>query len=70
MKYYIVHPEDSIEPILYGPWIDEKDRDSEAKGLHKTLDDRDRDDPVFWLNVDENGEPTTGSYSGGFFDGI
>lgn len=65
--YYLINVFGCVEPEIVGPFATFEERDIAALNLRK---DQDEADALFWLDV-ENGVPTTGAYSGGFFeDGI
>lgn len=69
-KYYLVPVVDGIEPELRGPYATEEERDAAAKRIRaEEQSGEDNDDCLFRLDIDEKGEPTIDTYSGGFFDG-
>jgi hypothetical protein len=65
MKYFIIHSYDGIDPDIVGTFLSEDRRDNEAKEIHRVMSE---DDVIFWLNIDEWGQPTVGAYSAGFFE--
>lgn len=64
---WLVIVEGDVEPSMRGPFADEAARDEAAK-QHR-LTDPQMEDGIFPLDIDANGLPDIGAYSGGFFDG-
>lgn len=67
-QFYFVHIQSLVEPLLKGPFDSEDRRDDEAKEYRRTSEDYEDCDVIFWMDVNENGVPEIGSYSGAFFD--
>lgn len=67
-RYYVVLAVGDIEPELRGPYSQEDERDKDALQIRRTELPAE-DGGIFWLNIDENGSPEIGAYSGGFMDG-
>jgi hypothetical protein len=64
MKYYVLIMWGDIEPQLTEAFTTEETRDQHARDLRK---EHGNDHGIFPLDVDENGKPEVGAYSGGFF---
>ena len=70
MICYVLQVENGIEPILFGPFTNESDRDDKARELAGGRVGESSDgDGIFWLEVHEDRRPVVGSYSGGFLEG-
>lgn len=54
-----------IEPNLFGPFINEDERDTKALELRENDS---RSEAIFRLNIDSQGIPSILAYSGGFFE--
>jgi len=54
-----------IEPDIDGPFATIKIRDARARKLRKEYGDR---TSIFMLDIDDRGQPSSGAYSGGFFE--
>jgi hypothetical protein len=65
MKYYLIHVEGCVEPELRGPYANEEEQDQAAKTIRAAQSE---EDALFWLNVTDDGTPSVGPYSGGFFE--
>lgn len=63
-KYYVIIVFGDVEPELSQPYDTEAERDAHARNTKDPHDE----DGIYWLDIDEHGTPTTGAYSGGFFD--
>jgi hypothetical protein len=66
-KYYVITVVGDVEPELSQPFINPEERDAFAR-YQRSQDDGDLEDGIYWLDIDEVGYPTIGSYSGIFFD--
>ena len=66
-KYYVVEVIGGIEPFLRGPLDTVDDQERVAKMLHAAQDPD--TDATFWLDINAEGVPEIGSYSGQFFEG-
>ena len=62
--YYLITVEKGVEPAVLGPFQTEGQRDRVAQRVHRT---QERDDSLFWADVDELGALTVGPYLAGFF---
>jgi len=66
-QYYLIIVEGDIEPLLLGPYADEKARDESAQKYKKEHGD---EDGIFWLDIPEGGyRPVVGAYSRWFITG-
>lgn len=63
--YYLIPVDGGIDPEVRGPFRSDGERDAAALKIREH--EQDENDVLFWLDVDPNGEPTIGAYSGGFF---
>jgi hypothetical protein len=66
MKFYLMVVLGDVEPEIRGPFATAEGRDADAV-THRRGDPSMRDG-LYMLDVDANGKPTIGAYSGGFFD--
>ena len=66
-KYYVLIVEDDIEPFLNGPYMTEASRDTQARKHKKEFSDR---DAILWLDINQHGNPTVGSYPSVFFKDV
>lgn len=66
LAFYLMVVVGDVEPELFGPFVTEEQRDAAAKS-HR-VQDPERHDGIYWLNVGAKGALETGAYSGGFFD--
>jgi len=65
MKYYTVFVWGNIEPNVSEAFFTEEERDEHAKYLRE---EHGRDHGIYMLNIDNNGIPQMGAYSGEFFN--
>ena len=66
-RYFVLFIWQDVEPTVYGPYDDPRQRD--VKALQLRADDP--DDPpsgIYPADLDEAGRLDVGTYSGGFFD--
>ena len=68
MKYYVFQTIGDVEPKVYGPFKTSEERDCKAKKLR--IDDPEKKNGIFPLDINECGVIYTCSYSGGFFETI
>ena len=61
-KYYVLEIVRDVEPVLSGARRTTLGRDELAMKLH------DEYSSVFWLNINQHGEPVIGSYTSDFFE--
>jgi hypothetical protein len=66
MKHYLMVTVGDVEPEIKGPFATVEERDAAAV-THRRSDPSMRDG-LYMLDVDANGAPTIGAYSGGFFN--
>ena len=66
-KYYLVPVWGDVEPSIEGPFVTSVERDASAKKI-RAADDDDLKNGLYWLNIDEDGQPEIGAYSGRFFE--
>lgn len=64
-KFYNVPVWGSVEPSLEGPYTTSEERDAKAKEIHAEQDD---EAGLFWLDIDNNGNPIVGAFSNADFD--
>lgn len=64
--YYVLIIYGDIEPDLIGPFTTEETRDEKAIDLKREYGN---EHGIFPMNIDADGAPTVGAYSGGFFMG-
>lgn len=65
VKFYNVPVWGCVEPELDGPYTTPEERDAKAKEIHAEQDD---EAALFWLDIDENGDPHIGAFSNADFD--
>lgn len=64
-RHYLIHVEGGTDPELRGPFESELDQQAAARDLRK---EQDEEDALFWLDIDENGNPIVGSFTNQFFE--
>lgn len=64
-KFYNVPVWGSVEPSLDGPYATAELRDAEAKKINAEADE---EAGLFWLDIDNNGNPIVGAFSNADFD--
>jgi hypothetical protein len=64
-KFYVIEVFGGVEAEVIGPFDSDEARDEEARRVRAQGGDDEYS--AFWLDVDEAGRPSVGSYSGGFF---
>lgn len=62
MKHYLIKVIGDVEPDIVGPMASDEEVFEAAIEHRKT--DGDLHDGLFWLDIDENGVPAIGSFSG------
>lgn len=62
MGLYLIIVEGDVEPDIGGPYADEAARDKRARELREEHGD---ETGIYMLDIDEQGNPTSGAYSGG-----
>lgn len=62
--YYVIIIYQDIEPELIGPFPTEETRDEKARELKRQYGN---EHGIFPMNIDAEGKPAVGAYSGGFF---
>ncbi len=65
MKYYLILAVNGIKPDIIGPFETDYLRDQHALELKKEYGDN---TGIFILDIDDEGNPYSGSYSGKFFE--
>lgn len=65
--YWLVIVCGDVEAELQGPFATDELRDVAAK-KYRAQDGDESPDGIHWLDVDSQGIPSIGDYSGGFFD--
>ena len=65
MRYYVLTIRGGIESELSVGHYDERQRNRQARKIHKETKDT---DAVLWLNIDEDGIPEVGSWTREFFE--
>lgn len=63
--HYVLVIRGGIEPELSPMCRSEKERNRLARKLHKESSD---EDAILWLDIDNDGRPTVGSWPGKFFE--
>lgn len=64
-KFYVLLVVGDVEPEISGPYSTAESRDTTARQLRR----KSPDDGIYWMDVDVDGCPTTGAYTGAFFRG-
>ena len=64
-KFYVLFVWGDVDPDLIGPFDTDEARDEEAK--EKRYQEGD-EHGYYWMDVDEEGIPNVGSYTGSFFE--
>ena len=65
MKHYLIVVEGDIEPSVEGPFTPKK---LAAQARESRKQDPEQQNGLFWLDIDKNGKPKIGAWSGGFFE--
>ena len=65
-RFYLIDVEGCVEPSLVGPFGDEETLAGEARKIRARQDE---EDALFWLAIDEKGEPSVGPFAAGLFEG-
>lgn len=66
-QYWLVIICGDVEAELQGPYPTDEARDAAAKA-YRADDGGEFSDGIHWLDIDSQGAPSIGDYSGGFFD--
>lgn len=64
-KFFNVPVWGSVDPSLDGPYTTAEERDAEAKKIHA---EQEEEAGLFWLDIDNNGNPIIGSFSNADFE--
>jgi hypothetical protein len=68
MKFYLLHIEDDVHPVLHGPYGSELERDQAAKKLRREEEPEKHGIYTLTTELALSGDPFVDSYSGGFFE--
>jgi len=72
MKHYLINVAGLIDPqVIEGPFDTDEELLEAVKRVvaSKEYDlDEEGEDALFWLDIDDDGKPEIGSFSGGFMD--